>query len=336
VIIVTPNLDEDFMTTITTDMNLCAKAIEQGEVVAIPTETVYGLAADATNETAIKKIFAIKNRPLNHPLIMHVCHDWDLSQWVTDIPEYAQQMIRAFWPGPLTLVLNSKKNAVNALVNGGQSSIAIRAPKHDLTQQLLRALNRPLVAPSANPFGQISPTTALHVAISFPDENFLILDGGRCDVGIESSIIQATHSNEYSVLRPGMIDLKAMEGKLPSQGSINQSTPRVSGQLDSHYKPKKKLYYIEDWRQFDEHSQALKGNVYTISISEHTPKEKKCHHQLPNDEQTAAYQLYDELRYADQSEADVIVIELPPNQLRWRAIREKILKAGLPINSIIE
>ena len=232
------------MTSITTNVNLALERLEQGDVVAIPTETVYGLAADATNETAIKKIFSIKKRPLNYPLIMHVCHDWDLSQWVTDIPEYAQQMILAFWPGPLTLVLNSKKNTVNSLVNGGQNSIAIRASKHDLTQQLLRKLNRPLVAPSANSFGQISPTTALHVAISFPNEDFLILDGGRCDVGIESSIIQATHHNGYSVLRPGMIQMETIEGRFPSQRSINQSTPRVSEQLDRHYKPQKKLYYI--------------------------------------------------------------------------------------------
>ena len=322
------------MTTITANVNLALERLEQGDVVAIPTETVYGLAADATNETAINKIFSIKKRPLNHPLIMHVCHDWDLCQWVTDIPEYAQQMILAFWPGPLTLVLNSKGNAVNSLVNGGQNSIAIRAPKHDLTQQLLRKLNRPLVAPSANPFGQISPTTALHVATSFPNEDFLILDGGRCDVGIESSIIQATHHNGYSVLRPGMIDLKTIEGRLPTQHSLNQSTPRVSGQLDSHYKPQKKLYYIDDWRQLDNYSHLLKGLIYTISISEHTPKEEKLHHQLPNDEQTVAYELYDELRYADQSKAEVIVIELPPNQIKWRAIREKILKAGQRINSI--
>ena len=322
------------MTTITANVNLALERLEQGDVVAIPTETVYGLAADATNETAIKKIFSMKKRPLHHPLIMHVCHDWDLSQWVTDIPEYAQQMILAFWPGPLTLVLNSKEQAVNSLVNGGQNSIAIRAPKHDLTQQILRQLNRPLVAPSANPFGQISPTTALHVAISFPDEDFLILDGGRCDVGIESSIIQATHHNGYSVLRPGMIDLKTIEGRFPTQRSLNQSTPRVSGQLDSHYKPQKKLYYLDDWRQLDNHSHVLKGKIYTISMSEYTPTDENFHHQFPNDEQTVAYQLYDELRYADESDAEIIVIELPPNQIKWCAIREKILKAGQRINSI--
>ena len=168
------------MPTITTNIDLVLEHLKQGEVVAIPTETVYGLAADATNESAIKKIFSIKKRPLNHPLIMHVCHDWDLNQWVNNVPVYAQHMILAFWPGPLTLVFNSKKDAVHSLVNGGQNSIAIRAPSHPLTEQLLRRLNRPIVAPSANPFGQISPTTALHVAQSFPDEHFLILDGGRC------------------------------------------------------------------------------------------------------------------------------------------------------------
>ncbi len=323
------------MTTITTNVNLALEQLKQGEVVAIPTETVYGLAADATNEAAVKKIFSIKQRPLNHPLIMHVCHDWDLSQWVSDIPEYAQQMISAFWPGPLTLVLNSKKNAVHSLVNGGQNSIAIRAPKHDLTQQLLRALNRPLVAPSANPFGQISPTTALHVAMSFPDEDFFILDGGRCDVGIESSIIQATHHTGYSVLRPGMIDLNTIDRQFGKQSSANTTTPRVSGQLDSHYKPRKTLYYIDDWLQFDKATRLIEGEMYTISLSDHIPNPKNLHHQLPNDERIVAYELYDILRFADQSQAKSIVIELPPNQKKWHAIREKIIKAGQRITSII-
>jgi L-threonylcarbamoyladenylate synthase len=322
------------MTTITANVNLALERLEQGDVVAIPTETVYGLAADATNETAIKKIFSIKKRPLNHPLIMHVCHDWDLSQWVTDFPEYAEQMIIAFWPGPLTLVLNSKENTVNSLVNGGQNSIAIRAPKHDLTQHLLRQLNRPLVAPSANPFGQISPTTALHVASSFPNEDFLILDGGRCDVGIESSIIQATHHNGYSILRPGMIDLLTIESKFGKQRAVNTLIPRVSGQLESHYKPQKILYYIDDWRQLDNHSHLLVGEIYTISISDYIPKNENLHHQLPKDERVVAYQLYDILRYADKSQAEVILIELPPDQIKWHAIREKIIKAGRRITAI--
>ena len=322
------------MPTITTSIHLALEYLEKGDVVAIPTETVYGLAADATNESAIKKIFSIKKRPLNHPLIMHVCHDWDLSQWVIDVPEYAQQMILAFWPGPLTLVLNTKNGAVNSLVNAGQSSIAIRAPSHSLTEQILRQLNRPLVAPSANPFGQISPTTAEHVVQSFPNENFLVLDGGRCEVGIESSIIQATHPDKYTVLRPGMIDLKTMKDRLAKEGLLNVSSPRVSGQLDSHYRPQKMLYYIDDWQKCDNYSHLLMGEIYTISISTHTPEEGKLHHQLPNDEQIVAYQLYNELRHADKSQADVILIELPPNKTKWRAMREKIIKAGQPIHSI--
>jgi len=316
------------MTTITTNVNLAVERLEQGNVVAIPTETVYGLAADATNETAIKKIFSIKKRPLNHPLIMHICHDWDLRQWVKNIPEYAEQMIVTFWPGPLTLVLNNKEKAVSPLINGGQNTIAIRAPQHDLTQQVLRKLNRPLVAPSANPFGQISPTTALHVSMSFPNEDFLILDGGRCDVGIESSIIQATDHNGYSVLRPGTIDLKIIENKFKKQSSIKKSTPRVSGQLDSHYKPRKTLYYTDNWQLFDKIKHLLAKEIFTISLSDHFAKNKNLHHQLPNDTKVVAYQLYDILRHADQSAAEVIVIELPPNEIKWEAIREKIIKAG--------
>lgn len=324
------------MPTLTTNIHLALEHLEQGNVVAIPTETVYGLAADATNETAIRKIFSIKNRPLNHPLIMHVCHDWDLSPWVNNVPDYAQHMILAFWPGPLTLVFNSKKGAVHSLVNGGQNSIALRAPAHPLTEQLLRQFNRPIVAPSANPFGEVSPTTASHVAESFPHENFLILDGGRCNVGIESSIIQATHPERYTILRPGMIDLKTMSHPLAKAHPFNVSSPRVSGHLKSHYKPKKKLYYIDDWQQFDNHSHGLLGKIYTMSVSNYTPKEGALHHQFPHDVQSMAYQLYNELRRADQSQADILVIELPPLQRQWRAIREKIIKAGHPIHETIQ
>jgi L-threonylcarbamoyladenylate synthase len=315
------------MTTLTTDVDLAVKKLEQGEVVALPTETVYGLAADATNDTAIKKIFFIKNRPLNHPLIMHICHDWDLSHWISTIPEYAQAMIRAFWPGPLTLVLNIKKNTVSTLVNAGQNSIAIRAPKHDLTQQILRKLNRPLVAPSANPFGQISPTTALHVAASFPHENFLILDGGRCNVGIESTIIQATDEHGYAVLRPGTLDLEQFSAPRLS----NLSVPNVPGQLESHYKPHKKLYYLKPSQHLKQDQNLLDGKIYTLSFSQQTPPEKKLHHQFPHDVPIVAYQPYNELRLADQSKADIIVIELPPDEVKWSAIREKIMKAGQPI-----
>lgn len=173
------------------------------------------------------------------------------------------------------------------------------------------------------PIGQISPTTALHVAQSLPNESFLILDGGRCNVGIESSIIQATHHDRYTVLRPGMIDLKTMKVRLAKECPLHVSSPRVSGQLDSHYKPQKMLYYIDDWQQFDNYLHLLIGETYTISISEYTPEEGTLHHQLPNDEQVVAYHL---LRHAHRSQADVIIIELPQNQIKWCAIREKLSK----------
>ncbi|MFY7697307.1 MAG: L-threonylcarbamoyladenylate synthase [Legionella sp.] len=316
------------MAIITTDINLALCELQQGNVIAIPTETVYGLAADATNEDAVKKIFAIKQRPLNHPLIMHVCHDWDLNQWVKNIPHYAQELMIRFWPGALTLVFNCKSNVIQPLVNGGQDTIAIRAPNHPLTEHLLRTLNRPLVAPSANPFGQISPTTAQHVAESFPDDNFLILDGGRCNIGIESSIILATDDNEYCILRPGMLDLKDIGNGLIDQPTAAQLLPRVSGQLETHYQPHKKLYYVDDWQQFDDISSSLPTSIYTISLTNWPRNNLALHHQLPNDPKMVAYQFYHQLRYADLSEAAVIVIELPPNDTMWQAIRDKIVKAG--------
>ena len=320
------------MAKISRDIQLALNALMQGELVAIPTETVYGLGADATNEKAIRQVFAVKGRPLNHPLILHICPDWDLSLWVKDIPDYAQEMMAAFWPGPLTLVLKAKPSALPAEVNGGQDSIAIRAPRHPMTQALLKAFGRPLVAPSANPFGQISPTTAEHVANSFTDKDFLILDGGRCEQGLESTIVQATDPKGYRILRPGMLDLQSFEHRLSKDS--NQAKPRVSGQLDSHYKPLKPLYFFNDWQDVLDYSPGLTGPLYSLSITPPPHKTSEIHHQFANEPIRVAYELYDSLRTADRSAARNIIIELPPNDQAWIPIREKIIKAGQPIERV--
>ncbi|OGV50538.1 MAG: threonylcarbamoyl-AMP synthase, partial [Legionellales bacterium RIFCSPHIGHO2_12_FULL_42_9] len=194
------------MSIITTDIIAVKNQLDIGEIVAIPTETVYGLAANANNAIAIDKIYCLKQRPYNHPLIMHIASGWDLDQWATAIPSYVYNLIDNFWPGPLTLVLPSRKENICDLITGGQPTIAIRCPGHSLTQQLLHQLGYPLVAPSANPFGKISPTTAAHVQISFHESNLMILDGGRCKLGIESTIIDATRFDSYQILRHGSID----------------------------------------------------------------------------------------------------------------------------------
>ena len=300
------------MGTITQDINLIIAALQRAEIAAIPTETVYGLAGNAEDESAIRKIYALKQRPLDHPLIMHIAKDADLTRWATAIPNYVETLISHFWPGPLTLVLPCLPSQVNPLVTGGQATVAIRAPSHPQAQQLLSALDFPLVVPSANQFGKISPTTALHVQDSFNGHELLILDGGRCAVGIESTIVAATNPDGYQILRHGMIDEAMLRQVLPGLERPRDEKIRVSGNLDTHYQPEKPLYYFTDLKlakQFcAQHSAVL------------LPLKQKS--------STAAYALYYQLRAADKSSADIILIELPPDIASWKGTRERIMKAG--------
>jgi len=322
------------MTRIIKSINVAIDALNQDNVVAIPTETVYGLAADISNERAMRKIFEIKNRPLNHPLIMHVCPDWDLTQWVLSIPAYAYQLMEAFWPGPLTLIFNLKPNAVGDLVTGGQHTVAIRAPKHAVALDLLRQFNRPLVAPSANPFGQTSPTTAFHVADSFPEDNFLILDGGRCQVGIESTIVDATAHDQYRILRSGGVDLHSLDLIAGERSDLNETAVRAPGQLESHYKPRKPLYYIKNVEDIYRYFDADTSLFYLIGFTKDLAAQKRGYYRLSSSAAEAAYELYYELRRADASDANFIVIELPPENIDWLAIQDRIIKAGQPILSM--
>lgn len=315
------------MSNITKNLSTAIASLRQGEIVAIPTETVYGLAGNAENDAAIKKIYALKNRPLNHPLIMHVAKEWDLSRWVEEVPDYAQKLMEAFWPGPLTLVFKGKLNSVSPLITGGQSTIAIRCPKHPVAQELLTALNFPLVAPSANPFGKISPTTAEHVAHSFNDQKLLILDGGRCSIGIESTIIDATHPSRYQILRPGIIDEQTLQAIVPVKQHSEANSIRVPGKLDSHYQPEKALYCFEGFSQLQNFC-AAHPDVYVLSFRKDSDFSTFSGYQLPAHAEELAYELYFQLRRADQSSSSLIAIELPPNEEEWQGVRERLIKAG--------
>jgi L-threonylcarbamoyladenylate synthase len=327
------------MSMITNDIKLALQNLQTGEVVAIPTETVYGLAADAQNERAIRKIFSLKNRPLNHPLIMHVAEDWDLSQWVAFIPDFAQILMKTFWPGPLTLVMKCKTEHISPLITGGQDTLALRSPKHSLAQTLLKKLGVPLVAPSANPFGKISPTTAQHVIESFPDENLLVLNGGRCEVGIESTILGATEQKGYQILRHGTIDEWAIAKTLPGIKNLGESSIRTPGKLLSHYQPEKPLYCFTSPRDIQMFCQQTKVPVYIISFADllffknHPPD---LFYQLPKSSEKVAFELYYQLRRADHTAASYIAIELPNDQVEWEGIKERILKAGhSPASSLL-
>ncbi|KGP63755.1 translation factor Sua5 [Legionella norrlandica] len=318
------------MSTITTDLNRAIHDLQQGKPVAIPTETVYGLAAPINNNTAIRTVFEMKNRPLNHPLIVHVAPDWNLNELVEEIPDYAHQLISKFWPGPMTLVFHCKKDKINPLITGGQSTIAIRCPAHPLTQKLLQQLEVPVVAPSANPFGKISPTTALHVKQSFKDKELTILDGGRCHVGIESTIVDVTNPNLYQILRHGIIDEKIIAETITTDYSTQKNTIRVPGKLDSHYQPDKTLYYFDCYEALSQFCQQKEGIIYVIASQKPPTIAANYFHPLDKHPEKAAYDLYYQLRLADISDAICIAIELPPENSEWEGVRERIFKAGFP------
>lgn len=223
-----------------------AQALRAGDLLGLPTETVYGLAADAASDTAVSKIFAAKGRPSNHPLIVHVADASGVSHFAHAVPDFANKLIQAFWPGPLTLILPRRPD-VGAAAAGGQDSIGLRCPSHPVAHALLlacRALGvQGLAAPSANQFGRVSPTTAAHVQAEFGDD-LLILDGGACGVGIESTIIDCTRGAPV-LLRPGAITREQAQAacgmKLLDKDELSAPAPRASGTLESHYAPRKSV-----------------------------------------------------------------------------------------------
>ncbi len=322
------------MSCITSDVNRVVERLSMGDIAAIPTETVYGLAADAFSDSAIKKVFSTKKRPIDHPLIMHIAPQWDLTQWVSHIPDYAYSLMESFWPGPLTLILPIKSGAINPLITGGQTSVAIRAPNHAVAQELLLKFGKPLVAPSANPFGKVSPTTAHHVQHSFPMDDFLILEGGRCSVGVESTIVSALERLSYEIARPGIIGETKIAAITSLKALAASEKARVPGGLSSHYQPEKKLYYVDDIGQASRWLDKNNALPYVLTFSQNYRGPYVSLYKFPEGSEGAAYELYYRLRIADQSEADFILIELPPNGQEWLVIRERILKAGQPMDLI--
>ncbi|HHF7366178.1 TPA: L-threonylcarbamoyladenylate synthase [Legionella bozemanae] len=321
------------MPLITTNIDQVINELHKGKPVAIPTETVYGLAAPINNEKAIRTVFVMKDRPLNHPLIVHVPQNWDLSTLVEDIPVYAQQLIKKFWPGPLTLVLHCKRDQINPLITGGQTTVAIRCPAHPIAQELLTKLGIPLVAPSANPFGKVSPTTALHVSESFPNLELTILDGGRCSVGIESTIIDATHAENYQILRHGLIDEKTIAEVIATPSLHLENTLRVPGKLESHYQPQKSLYYFVSYKALADFCQKNPDEVYVIASKRPMHIREDHFHLLADHPEKVAFDLYYQLRKADTADVQIIAIELPPEIEGWQGVRERILKAGTPYST---
>ena len=294
--------------------------LRAGELVAIPTETVYGLAADATNPHAVAKIFALKGRPATNPLIAHVASIEIARRYAADWPAAAELLAQRFWPGPLTIVLPRSPLIADNVVAGG-STVGLRVPDHPLTLDLLSRFDGPLAAPSANRSNHVSPTTAAHVRDEFGDA-VLIVDGGPCRVGIESAVVDVT-GGAWKVLRPGTITTDMIQtalAPLSQQGSAMivfntaEETVRSPGQLPVHYAPRTPAF------RFDALQRTLidLGDAAIIDLT--------------LDPETYARNLYARLRLLDTQSLRAIYIELPPDSLAWRAVRDRVIRATRPLD----
>ena len=307
-----------------------------GELVALPTETVYGLAADAHSDAAVARVFALKGRPADHPLIVHVASGAQVADYAAKVPAFAQRLIEAFWPGPLTLILPRRPGVAQAAA-GGQDSIGLRCPSHPVAQTLMRAFGRGLAAPSANRFGRVSPTTAAHVQDEFgPD--LLVLDGGACEVGIESTIVDCTRGAPV-LLRPGQITPSQIEAAcgqaLATAEQIGQAAPRASGTLESHYAPRARVRLLG--------AAALAQHLYTLTEQAHaaasdiglwSQKEPQAPHpgliwrEQSRDPAAAAHQLFAVLRELDALGVAEIWVEQVPPGAAWDGVRDRLQRAA--------
>ena len=304
--------------------------LKNGEVVAIPTETVYGLAADASNEAALLKIYATKQRPANNPLIVHIASVQQVSNFATEFPTLAEKLATAFWPGPLTLVLKAKPQVSNVL-RANAPTVALRVPAHPLALQLLQQSGLALAAPSANRYTQLSPTTTAHVEASL-GAAIPVLDGGPCQVGIESTIV-SVDGDQWQLLRHGMIteaQIEAVVGKPAQQHT--QVVPKAPGQHLLHYSPRtptrlfETMSDLQAYAQRHAHCAALLIGQTNTADSALVPSASCI--ALSNTPAQVAEQLYHALHQLDRLQAATILILLPPDLPEWAAIRDRLTRAG--------
>ena len=312
------------------------QALASGELLGLPTETVYGLAADALRDEAVAKIFAAKGRPADHPLIVHVASQAQVPLFASEVPAFAQRLMDAFWPGPLTLILPRLPGVATASA-GGQASIGLRCPSHPVAQAVLQAsaaVGMPgLSAPSANQFGRVSPTTARHVQGEFGDA-LLILDGGECEVGIESTIVDCTRGAPV-LLRPGQItrtQIEAVCGQpLQDKAAMAQPAPKASGTLESHYAPRAKVRLMDAATL---HQRLLALGVHTGNLgvwSQQAPADigaGMLWRQQAAQPATAAHDLFAVLRDLDARGVQQIWVQLPPDTPEWEGVRDRLQRAA--------
>lgn len=291
------------------------QVLRAGGLVGMPTETVYGLAADASNEAAVRRIFAVKRRPADHPIIVHLADAAQMDDWAATVPTSAAILTEACWPGPLTVLVPKAANVLD-VVTGGRDTVGLRVPAHPMALELLRRFGGGLAAPSANRFGQVSPTTAAHVHADLGTDVDLVLDGGPCPIGVESTIVDCTVS-PAQILRPGGIADEEISRLLNTDLGAVGGQRRASGMLASHYAPNARVEIVATRAIADARAAAVAADGLSVDVLDPTA-----------DLVAAAQQLYVWLREADLRGVQVLIAVLPPPMGLGHAIRDRLMKAA--------
>lgn len=302
------------------EVRAAVAALRRGEAIGLPTETVYGLAADALDPAAVARIFSLKGRPSDHPLIVHLPLGSALADWAIDVPAAAQRLAEHFWPGPLTLILKRHARVPDA-VTGGQNTVGLRMPAHPLAQAVLAAFGSGLAAPSANRFGRVSPTTAAHVRSEFGDALPIVMDGGDCELGIESTIVDLSGAIPR-ILRPGSIGRAALEAVVgPLEAGGTGTSPRVSGSLEQHYAPSTptRLCTRAEIEAVGSSTQVLALGRLPAGVQGMA---------LPAVPGEYAHALYAMLRQLDARGASELCVERPPKTADWLAVNDRLTRAA--------
>ena len=300
------------------------RLLKAGGLVAFPTETVYGLGADACNAQAIARLYAVKRRPADHPVIVHFDTAEHAFTWARDVPAAARMLAKRFWPGPLTLVLTRSPRAAD-FITGGQDNVGMRVPAHPVAHELLAAFGGGVAAPSANRFGHVSPTTAAHVRADLGGDVDLVLEGGSSEVGIESTIVDLSQPQPV-VLRPGKISRAELEAALGEpMAEKTADAPRHSGGLERHYAPQTPARLVPV-HELDREIAKLKDRVAVLAFSR--PDERVEYWlRMPRDPHAYAHKLYAALRELDSAGCEAILIEAPSEAPEWAAVRDRLRRA---------
>lgn len=305
------------------EVRRAAHILRAGGLVAFPTETVYGLGADAANEKAVARLYAVKRRPADHPVIIHFAAAQAAFDWAREVPDAARKLAQKFWPGPLTLILKRSRQARD-FITGAQDTVGLRVPSHPVAQELLRLFDGAIAAPSANRFGLVSPTTAAHVRDDLGKDVDLVLEGGASDVGIESTIVDLSGATPV-LLRPGHISKAEIEALIGAVGEKDATSPRHSGGLVRHYAPRTPAKMVPTYA-LDKEISVFENRVAVLAFSR--PDERVDFWlRMPRDPHAYAQRLYAALRELDTAGCARILVEAPPDAPEWDAVRDRLRRA---------